>query len=808
MNARDSKTFLLPKEDKIRFVAGINFMYTVSFEKYGISSLRMSDGPHGLRVQKGTGDNGVTSSLPATCFPTAVTVASSWNVENAYSIGQAIGEEAHHFKIHVVLGPGANIKRAPLGGRNFEYFSEDPYLSGLMAGNEILGIERKGVAACIKHFALNNSENFRNNGDSIVDERTMHELYLRSFQKAIEIGHPAAIMSAYNKVNGVYCSENSYLLREILQEKWGFNGLVMTDWGAMHSRKKSLEAGCHLEMPGDTLVCQEELQYSLNHGFLKEEVLDEACYRLLSMIQKYQKDYPDDCDFKKHYDLSVKVATDSAVLLKNESYLLPLNEKKKYLVIGDLFQKMRYQGAGSSMILPYFLKTPKDAFDQKGVCYAYCRGYQETGEREDTLFSEAINAAKEATEPILFFGGLTDLIESEGVDRENMSLPMNQIKLLNELIRLGKKIVFVLFGGSPVELPFIDGIDALLSMFLPGEGGGEACYNLLFGKANPSGHLSESWPLSYHDVVCHQTYSLSPNEVYQEGILVGYRYYLNANIPTRYPFGYGLSYSKFLWSDFSLEQKEDKILLFLKVKNIGEYPGADVVQIYSSSPNDKIYQSKRDLRAFCKVYLKPKEEKFVSLSFPINDLASYHLKEHRFLLLNGKYKIIFAHHAEDTSYEEEITIKGEEVSSPYSQNLLDLYNFGRIREITPSMLEEELPIKIPTSRKIKPYTLDSKLHDFKYSFFGNILRLAVLSMAKKQYRKAKKLPLGVQRDNQIKGAIFLYRILENNTLNSMSMCAQNRFPYHFARGFCDVANGHFFKAIKHFCSKKNFMDEE
>ena len=789
----------LTLEEKAALVAGTDFMYTNPVPRLGVPSLRMSDGPHGLRVQEGKGgDNGVTGSAPATAFPTAATVACGWNEENSRKIGVLIGKEAHKYGVHVVLGPGANIKRNPTAGRNFEYFSEDPLLAGKLAAAEIQGIQSENVGVSLKHFALINAENYRFLGDSVSDERAMREIYLKVFEIAVKEANPATLMCAYNKINGTYCSENKWLLRDVLRGEWGFSGLVMTDWGAMHGRVKSLQAGLDLEMPGDTAVCRREIVEGVRSGNLSMQDLDEAVKNVLVLVDRYAKKFADDCDFDLHDKVASDVAEDCAVLLKNDG-VLPLEKGKKYFVAGDLFEKMRYQGAGSSMINPARLTSPKKAFDEKGVNYTFARGYAENAVATNTaLLNEALTAAK-PFETALVFAGLTDYVESEGCDREHMRLPENQLALIDGLQKAGKRVVVVLFGGSPVELPFAEKVSAILNMYLPGQSGGRACARLLFGEVSPSGRLAETWPMQYADVPFYENFAKGPVEVYKESIFVGYRYYTTYNKRVRYPFGYGLSYTSFAWSEMKVKAEGEEIAVTCRVKNAGERAGAEVVQLYVSAPKSSVLKPLRELRAFRKVYLEAGEEKEVVLTFKRDELKFFDLKSHTWRMEKGEYRIELCSDAETVRLFEGIELDGEEVS-PYSERVLAAYTKG-LENVTDEVFTEMSGKKIPTLPPQRPVRLDSRFTDLKCSFMGKILYRAVLGVADKTMKEAKKLPEGAERDNKIKGALFMRRILESNTLISMSMSAGLTFPYNFAEGFASLANGHIFKGIKCFCTK-------
>lgn len=687
----------LTVEEKAALVSGTDFMYTNPIPRLGIPSLCMSDGPHGLRKQIGSGDNGVSQSEPATAFPTAAALASGWNPDNARKMGAAIAEECRFYGVHVLLGPGVNIKRNPLCGRNFEYFSEDPLLAGVMGAAEVEGLQSKGVGASLKHFALNNSENYRFMGNSAASERTMRELYLRPFEYVVKKAKPATVMCAYNQINGVFCSENKWLLTDVLRKEWGFDGVVMTDWGAMKDRVASLKAGLDLEMPGDAAICRKWILDGIQDGSLPMEDLDKAARNVLRLVDAWVR--PADgtpIDFDAHHALAAELAADCAVLLKNDG-ALPLQPDAKLHIAGELFENMRYQGAGSSMINPARLTTAKDAFAERGLT----------------------SVPVEDCDTILVFAGLTDEYESEGGDRENMNLPGRQLREIDALCESGKPVVVVLFGGSPVELPFADKVSAILNMYLPGQNGGTAVARLLFGEANPSGRLAETWPLRYEDVPSAASFGKGINEIYAEGTEVGYRWYNKHKIPVRYPFGHGLSYTSFE----KTEWVKDGESYSQTITNTGERFGAEVAMLFLDG----------ELAGFRKVRLQPGERATVTITPEPKDCTE---------------------HSDD--------------------------------------------LAIPSEPPRSPITLESRFSDLTQSFMGRILHGAVLSVAAKQEKEAAKLPDGPDRDNKRKGALFLRRILESNSLRSMSMCAGKSFPYNFALGFMELANGHLLRGAKAF----------
>lgn len=788
----------LTTEEKAALVAGTDFMFTNPVPRLGIPKVRMSDGPHGLRVQQQGGDNGVAGSEPATAFPTAALTACGWNEDNPYKMGEAIGDEARHYDIDVVLGPGVNIKRNPLAGRNFEYFSEDPLLAGKMGAAEIKGIQSKGAGVALKHFALNNAENYRFMGDSVCDERAMREIYLKAFEIAVKTAKPETVMCAYNRINGTYCCQNKWLLTDVLRKEWGFDGLVMTDWGATHDRIEMLKAGLDLEMPGDTDICRKWIIDGIKSGELAEETLDKAVENVLKLVHKHAGQKNEQADFAAHDLLAEEIAEDCAVLMKNDG-TLPLSAEKTYFVVGELFEKMRYQGSGSSMINPWRLTTPKNAFDNAGVKYEYRKGYKENQTAADkALIDEAVKNA-EKYDTALVFTGLTDYVESEGCDRENMRLPENQLALMDALIKAGKKVVVVLYGGSPVELPFADKAAAILNMYLPGQRGGEATRKLLFGEKNPCGKLAETWAKSYSDVPYGVNFSKTQIEVYKESVFVGYRYYQKAKKTVAFPFGFGLSYTTFGYSDIKIENDGDKITVLANITNTGNRSGAEIVELYVKAPKTDVCKPEKELRGFMKVYLAAGESKEIAIAVNKSDLAYYNVKEKRFVTESGEYEIQLCSDSETVKLSETITIEGENVPSPYDKGIFDLYE-NSPDTISDEAFEKMSGLRIPALPPVKPITQESRFTDLQKTFMGKILFNAVLSVAKKDMKKAKKLPEGTERDNKIKGAMFLKRILESNSVITMSMSAGKSCPYHFAKGFVDLANGRIIKGIKDFCS--------
>ena len=510
----------LTLEEKACLLSGHKSWNTNKISRVGLPSIFLTDGPHGLRKKReDSKETGLGETEFSTAFPTAATSGSTWNRELIYKMGEAMGKECNFYNVHLILGPAVNIKRNPLCGRSFEYFSEDPLISGLSGAALTKGIEERGVGTSVKHYACNNNEENRYFGDSIVDERAFREIYLKGFEHIVKLGKPATLMCAYNKVNGEYASENKKLLTDIPRGEWGFEGLIMSDWGAVNDRVAGLNAGLDLEMPGDILHNNQLIIDAVREGRISEEVLNTSVRRVLTMVKNgLEGARAVDDPLEEDSVLSGDISREGAVLLKNEGNALPLSKNDKFLVIGEMFEKMRYQGAGSSLLRPYKLITPKDAFDKNGVNYEYAKGYKANNpEINSTLEADAMRLAKDA-QTILFFGGLTEDAESEGFDRENMLLPENQRSLLTALTTLGKKVIFVMYGGSPVELDCAESADAILNMYLPGQEGGRSTYELLFGLASPSGRLSESWPYHYSDVPFGKELAKTTNDVYKESI--------------------------------------------------------------------------------------------------------------------------------------------------------------------------------------------------------------------------------------------------------------------------------------------------
>lgn len=659
-------------EDKIRLCSGATFWESKEMEQYGIPSFFMSDGPHGLRTQKGEADHlGINNSEKSTCFPTASASAASWNPELLEQMGEAIGEEALHYSVDVVLGPGVCMKRNPLCGRNFEYFSEDPYLAGVMGANWVKGVQKKGVGTSLKHYAANNQEQDRMMGNSMVDERALREIYLTAFEMTVKNSQPDTVMCSYNKVNGTFASDNQKLLTDILRREWGFQGLVVTDWGAMNDRVRALKAGCDLEMPSSNGMFDEEVKKAVEEGTLLEADIDACVERLIKMALKAEKtrkhfEKNEMFDVQAHHELAKKIAEESAVLLKNEEGILPLKPNAKIALCGAMAEEVRYQGAGSSHINPTKLSSLKGAMEAYGDI-SYYPAYELDGNANKEKLQSATEGIKAADVAVLVIG-LPDIYESEGYDRAHMRMPDSHLALVCEAAKVNKNIVIVLMGGSPVEMPWLCDVKAVLNLYLGGQAVGEAGASLLYGAANPSGKLAETYPIAYADCSSSKTYGVHPRQVeYAESIYVGYRYYEKAGIPVEFPFGFGLSYTSFKLLELAVKACEGTVdmskesafvTVRCKVKNTGNTDGAEVVQIYVADETPNIFKAKKELKGFQKVHLKAGEEKEVEITLDQRAFAHYDIRTKNWEVLSGSYQIQAGTSSADIVLSHELKVQG------------------------------------------------------------------------------------------------------------------------------------------------------
>ena len=689
----------LTLEEKCALLSGAETFKTRGMPEHGIPQIWLSDGPHGLRKQAGESDHlGLNPSVPATCFPTASAVANSWDAALGEEIGAALGEEAAAQEVSVVLGPGLNMKRNPLCGRSFEYFSEDPYLAGKLAAGYIRGIQSKGVAACPKHFAVNSQETRRMASDSIVDERTLREIYLTGFEIAVKEGHPRSIMSSYNLVNGTYANENKHLLMEILRGEWGFDGAVITDWGGSNDHALGVKNGSTLEMPAPGGDSVRELLAAVESGKITESDIDARLSELLPLVfdTKAALDAaPRAFDAAAHHALARRAAEESLVLLKNEDALLPLAAGTKVAVIGDFAKNPRYQGAGSSMVNSTQVDVLLDKLiDSELNVIGYQQGFDRHGKPDAALQKSACELATQADTVILCMG-LDEIAESEGLDRSNLRLAQNQVDLLQAVAAVNPKIVVVLYSGSVVETPWLDNCQALLYAALGGQAGAGAVADALTGKVNPCGKLAETWPLAYADVPSAADFATRRKTVeYREGLYIGYRYFTTAEKAVRFPFGYGMSYTTFAYSDMAADEQG----VSLTVTNTGSVAGTEIVQLYIAKKNSELFRSAKELKGFARVTLAPGEEQRITIMLDDKAFRFWNVKANRWEIEGGEYELLVGASVEDIRLCEKISVHGTATVHPYEDRDLDCYYKGDVLHVSDADFEKLLGHPIPNGK--------------------------------------------------------------------------------------------------------------
>ena len=689
----------LTLEEKCALLSGAETFKTRGMPEHGIPQIWLSDGPHGLRKQAGESDHlGLNPSVPATCFPTASAVANSWDAALGEEIGAALGEEAAAQEVSVVLGPGLNMKRNPLCGRSFEYFSEDPYLAGKLAAGYIRGIQSKGVAACPKHFAVNSQETRRMASDSIVDERTLREIYLTGFEIAVKEGHPRSIMSSYNLVNGTYANENKHLLMEILRGEWGFDGAVITDWGGSNDHALGVKNGSTLEMPAPGGDSVRELLAAVESGKISESDIDARLSELLPLVfdTKAALDAaPREFDAAAHHALARRAAAESLVLLKNEGSLLPLAAGSKVAVIGDFAKNPRYQGAGSSMVNSTQVDVLLDKLiDSELNVIGYQQGFDRHGKPDAALQKSACELATQADTVILCMG-LDEIAESEGLDRSNLRLAQNQLDLLQAVAAVNPKIVVVLYSGSVVETPWLDNCQALLYAALGGQAGAGAVADALTGKVNPCGKLAETWPLAYADVPSAADFATRRKTVeYREGLYIGYRYFTTAEKAVRFPFGYGMSYTTFAYSDMAADEQG----VSLTVTNTGSVAGTEIVQLYVAKKNSELFRPARELKGFARVTLAPGEKQRINIMLDDKAFRFWNVKANRWEIEGGEYELLVGASVEDIRLCEKISVHGTATVHPYEDRGLDCYYKGDVLHVSDADFEKLLGHPIPDGK--------------------------------------------------------------------------------------------------------------
>ena len=683
-------------EQKCALLSGAGTFTTRGCPKAGVPSITLSDGPNGVRKQAGTADHlGLNPSVPATCFPTAATVACSWDPALGEQLGRAMGEEAAAQEVSVLLGPGLNTKRSPLCGRNFEYFSEDPYLSGKLAAAYVRGIQSNGIAACPKHFAVNSQELRRMASDSVVDERTLRELYLTGFEIVVKEAHPKTIMSSYNLVNGTYANENAHLLQDILRRDWGFDGAVVTDWGGSNDHALGVKNGSTLEMPAPGGDAVRELLKAVETGKISESDVDARLDELLTLVLDTHaavENHSRSFDADAHHALARRAAAESAVLLKNDGNLLPLAAGASVAVIGDFAETPRYQGAGSSAVNSIKVDTFLDCLKDSGLhSVGFAAGFDRQGKPDDAKKAEAVALAKKA-DTVLLCLGLDEIKESEGLDRADMKLADNQIELLQAVQQTNPNTVVIVSAGASLETPWLAHCRALVYGALGGQAGAGAMVDVLTGKINPSGKLAETWANAHADTPAKDNFAGAGRTVqYREGLYVGYRYYQTAGVPVAFPFGYGLSYTSFAYS----ELKADARSVTLTVTNTGSRAGAEIVQVYAAKPDAQIFRPAQELKAFTKVWLEAGESKTVTL--PLDDKAFryWNTKTDSWEVEGGTYELRVGASSADIRLTAAVEVNGTSAPNPYAGKALPHYTSGKVQRVPDDEWETLLGRPIP-----------------------------------------------------------------------------------------------------------------
>lgn len=771
-------------EEKAAFLSGKTVWKTRAISRLGIPSIFLADGPHGIRKQAGAGDHlGLNESLKATCFPTAATVANSWNEELGQEIGRALGQEARQQEVHILLGPGLNIKRSPLCGRNFEYFSEDPYLSGKMAAAYIKGIQNQGVYACPKHLAVNSQELRRMAMSSILDERTYREIYLTGFEIAVKEGGARTIMSSYNEINGVYANENPHLLKEILRDEWGFDGIVITDWGGSNNHEAGVAAGSNLEMPAPGLDSARELIAAVNEGRLKEEDIDARTDELLDIVLHFKDNQKaaTEVNEKQHHDLARKAAHESIVLLKNIDDILPLGTDMKVGVIGDFAIEPRYQGAGSSMVNPFQVENIAGIVETYFPNYTgYVKGYNRNGEKDEALHKAALDLAG-ISDVVLFCFGLDEMSEVEGMDRNHMRVPQNQIDLLKALVQENPNIIGVLSAGSAIEVPWHYCCKGILHGYLGGQAGASAMLDVITGKINPSGRLSETYPLRYEDTPAFRYFpGQQRNSEYREGPFVGYRYYDTSQVRIQYPFGYGLSYTSFEYSD--LEISEFEVSFYLK--NTGDMDGAEVAQLYVGCPSSRIFRPAKELKGFKKIYLKAGEKKKIIIPFDDKTFRYWNVRTNQWEIESGTYAIQIGTCVLDIKLNGSIEVAGTTEVFPYDKEKMPSYFSGLVQDVQDHEFEQLLGYAIPEDRWSGELGANDTISQMYYAK-SRIARFIYkrLNAIKEKSEEKGKPDLNI---------LFIYSM----PFRAIAKMTNGLVSMEMVRGIVLVINGSFFKGMK------------
>ena len=776
--------------EKAALLSGGGAWKSRALPRRGLPALFFSDGPHGIRKQEGVGDHlGLNASLPATCFPTAATVANSWDTALAEEVGEALGSEARSQGVDILLGPGLNIKRSPLCGRNFEYFSEDPYLSGKLAAAYVRGIQRGGALACVKHYAVNSQEFRRMILNAEVDERALREIYLTGFEIAVKEGKPGALMTSYNQVNGLQSNENPQLMLEILRKEWGYDGMVVTDWGGSDDHIRGIQCRTTIEMPDPGLHAAREVMHAVERGELSEAEID-AClsdyFRTLRRVAVQAKKAKPVDPLRQHA-LARRAARESAVLLKNDG-ILPLTGEETVALIGDFARVPRYQGAGSSLVNSRRVETLRGQLTQRlgqkllGTVSGYARHGNDTKRQEARRLRKALRLARRA-DCVIFCGGLDEMAETEGLDRKTLALPTAQRRALRALAAVNPNIVLVLSAGSVVDLAPAARARAILHGYLGGEAGAGAMAELLYGDANPSGKLAESYPLALSDTPAYPYRKLRGNcAEYRESIYVGYRYYDKAKVPLRYPFGFGLSYTRFAYEDLRLSEAGVRF----RLRNTGSRAGAEIAELYICAAESETFRPEKELKGFAKVFLKAGEEREVFIPFDDKSFRVFDSVANRFLEESGRYRILIGASAADIRLNGELVRAGEKLGRPDEKKRLPHYFSGAAQQIGRAEFERLLGRKLERHPIVGELLRGDALHELRRSR-GLLARLLYRQLRRALNRSA------ARREPDL-NLIFAYHM----PFRAFSKFGSGKISPGMTEGLLMMLNGHLFGGFRKF----------
>lgn len=800
----DNRIEKMTIEEKASLLSGKDNWHTKPVESADIPSIMMTDGPHGVRKML-DGEFGINSNIKATCFPTASCICNSWDIELANKMAKCIAKEAKANNVAIVLGPGANIKRSPLCGRNFEYFSEDPVLSGNMAGNFIKGMNDENVGCSLKHFACNNQDYRRFIESNNIDKRAIMDIYLKSFKTALEIAKPATIMCAYNKIDEEYCSENKWLLKDILRDKFGFDGFVMSDWGAVNDRVKAVKAGLDLEMPSCNGVNDKKVVKAVQNNLLDIKDIDIAVDNILKVIDKYKyiNDLNETFDEIEHYNVAREIAEKSAILLKNHNKVLPLNKEEKVLIVGRLAKESRYQGGGSSHITPFYETSLCEALDKKGIAYDYMDGYHEKYTKNNKALIASIKEKALQYDKIVICVGLPDYMEVEGLDRKHLSLPKTYDNLVNEVASIHKNVVAVLFAGSAVELPWRDSVSSILAMYLAGSASGEACANLLYGEVNPSGRLAESYPIHLCDTPTYNNYYYDAyRSYYSESIYIGYRYYDKVSGKTAYPFGYGLSYTDFWYKTITFDKTIDIAKggkMSVTLQNIGSVDGSEVIQVYIGKKDSKYLRPLKELKLFRKVFLQADETQTIDIELTRKDFEIYDIERDKYLVENGNYQIYVAKNADEIIKVLDVNVISKDNCAGDTKDMLEYipqsnkFDLAKFEKIYGKQI---MPLKAKCKKG--EYTELNCLGEIaEHSLLAKFI-LWIIGIL---------IPIVNGEDRTSSGFIMSYEHMKSNPLFKLGQTSGGALNEDKIQGFVNILNGHLFKGLKLLFSKSQEDNE-